>query len=275
MDQIITGAKEFLSSVLFKNIPTIIVALLILWIGWKLIKYFNKFLDKIYEKKNFDPSLRSFLRSVINITLKVLLLLTVMNMVGIEVTSFIAMLGAAGLAVGMALQGTLQNFAGGIIILSLKPYKVGDYIEQGSYAGVVQDIRIFSTILATVDNKVVVVPNTDLATKSLVNYTRAETRRVDVNVGIAYGQSVDKAREVMTNLANNYPLTLQEPEKPVVHLIALSDSAVSLQLRFWVKPADYWTALFDLNQQVYDTFNKEGIEIPFKQVTVHLENKQK
>ncbi|MBP5711072.1 MAG: mechanosensitive ion channel family protein [Bacteroidales bacterium] len=273
MDQIIAGAKEFLSAVLFKNIPTIIIALLVLWIGWKLIKYFNRFLDKIYEKKNFDPSLRSFLRSVINITLKVLLLLTVMNMVGIAATSFIAMLGAAGLAVGMALQGTLQNFAGGIIILSLKPYKVGDYIEQGSYAGTVQDIRIFSTILTTLDNKIVVVPNTDLATKSLVNYTRAETRRVDVNVGIAYGQSVDKAREVMTNLANNHPLTLQEPAKPVVHLIELSESAVSLQLRFWVKATDYWTALFDLNQQVYDTFNKEGIVIPFKQVTVHLENK--
>ena len=273
MDNFISAAKNFLTSILFNNVPKIIMALIVLWIGWKLINYFNKFLDKIYEKKNIDVSLRSFLRSIINITLKVLLLLTVMNMMGIAATSFIAMLGAAGLAVGMALQGTLQNFAGGIIILTLKPYKVGDYIEQGNYAGVVNDIRIFSTILTTVDNKVVIVPNTDLATKTLVNYTRAETRRVDVNIGIAYGQSVDKARAEMLELANNYALTLQEPEKPIVHLIALSDSSVNLQLRFWVKPENYWTALFELNQQVYDKFNEKGIEIPFKQVTVHMAEK--
>ncbi|MCQ2287145.1 MAG: mechanosensitive ion channel [Bacteroidales bacterium] len=271
MEHIITGAKEFITAVLFKNIPTIIMALIVLWIGWKLIKVFNKGLDKFYEKKNFDVSLRSFLRSIFNITLKVLLLLTVMNMIGIEVTSFIAILGAAGLAVGMALQGTLQNFAGGIIILTLKPYRVGDYIEQGSYAGTVKDIRIFFTILTTVDNKIVVVPNTDLATKSLVNYTQAETRRVDINVGIAYGESVEKARTILLDLANNHSLVIKEKDAPVVYLLELGESAVNLQLRVWVNSKDYWTAFFDLNQKVYEKFNENGVEIPFNQLTVHME----
>ena len=145
-------AKMFLSNIIFKNLPNLLVALLVFWIGLKLIKWFNRFLERFYERKNVDKSLRYFLRTLLNIILRVLLILTVMDMIGIEATSFIAMLGAAGLAIGMALQGTLQNFAGGVIILALKPYRVGDYIEQGSYKGFVLNIKIFNTVLKTFDN---------------------------------------------------------------------------------------------------------------------------
>lgn len=274
MEHLIEAGKTFLSDVIFKNIPKIIVALLILWIGWKLIKFLNKTLKHVFEKRNVDGSLQSFLLSLIDIVLKVLLILTVMGMIGIQATSFVAILGAAGLAVGMALQGTLQNFAGGVIILLLKPYRVGDFIEQGAFCGSVKEIQIFNTVLTTPDNKLIVIPNSQLATNSLTNYTRMEHRRVDVNVGIAYGESVDKAREVILEIAQNHPLTLAAPEgpdNPVVVLTQLGASSVDLQLRVWVKPADYWTVLFDMNQQIYEAFNAKGIEIPFNQLQVHID----
>lgn len=274
MEHLIEAGKTFLSDVIFKNIPKIIVALIILWIGWKLIKFLNKTLKRLFEKRNVDNSLQSFLLSLIDIILKVLLILTVMGMIGIQATSFVAILGAAGLAVGMALQGTLQNFAGGVIILLLKPYRVGDFIEQGAYCGSVKEIQIFNTVLTTPDNKLIVIPNSQLATNSLTNYTRLEHRRVDVNVGIAYGESVDKAREVILEVVKNHPLTLAAPEgpaDPVVVLTQLGASSVDLQLRVWVKPADYWTVLFDMNQQIYEAFNAKGIEIPFNQLQVHID----
>ncbi len=271
MEQLIAAGKNFLSNVIFNNIPKILIALLILWIGWKLIKFLNKTLKKVFTKKEVDVSLQSFLLSLIDITLKVLLILTVMGIIGIQATSFVAILGAVGLAVGMALQGTLQNFAGGVIILLLKPYRVGDFIEQGSFSGTVKNIQIFNTVLSTVDNKIIIIPNSQLATNSLINYTRGEIRRVDVNVGIAYGESVDKAREVMLNLAKQDARILNEPEAPVVHLTSLSDSSVDLQLRVWVKSPDYWGVLFNLNQSVYEAFNEQNISIPFPQVQVHLD----
>jgi small conductance mechanosensitive channel len=217
-----------------------------------------------------DKSLQDFLLSLIAIALKILLMLTVMSMIGIEITSFIALIGAAGLAVGMALQGTLQNFAGGIIILLLKPFKVGDFIEQGSFSGIVRKIQIFNTVLTTGDNKTIILPNTQLATSPLINYTKSQIRRVDVTCGIAYGESVDKARQAMLDLAAQRSDVLAEPDKPVVHLIALSDSSVDMQLRVWVKTEDYWNACFSLNQAIYDKFNELNIEIPFKQLQIHV-----
>lgn len=271
MEHLITAGKTFLSDVIFENIPKILIALLVLWIGWKLINFLNKTLKKIFAKREVDSSLQSFLLSLIDIILKVLLILTIMGIIGIQATSFVAILGAAGLAVGMALQGTLQNFAGGVIILLLKPYRVGDFIEQGSYSGTVKSIQIFSTILNTVDNKIIIIPNSQLATNSLINYTQAEIRRVDITIGIAYGESVEKARSVMLDLAKQNQKVLSEPEAPVVFLTSLSDSSVDLQLRVWVKTDDYWSVLFDLNQAVYDTFNAQNIAIPFPQVQVHID----
>ena len=174
----------------------------------------------------------------------------------------------------MALSGTLQNFAGGVMILLFRPFKVGDYIAASGNEGFVKEIQIFNTVLTTPDNKLIVIPNSQLATNSLTNYTRMEHRRVDVNVGIAYGESVDKAREVILEIAQNHPLTLAAPEgpdNPVVVLTQLGASSVDLQLRVWVKPADYWTVLFDMNQQIYEAFNAKGIEIPFNQLQVHID----
>lgn len=272
MDQFIQSAKEFLSDVVFKNVPQVLVALIILYVGMKLIKLLDKVLNKAYSKHQVDPSLQQFLNSLINISLKVLLVLTVMGIVGIKMTSFVAILGAAGLAVGMALQGTLQNFAGGVIILLLRPFKVGDYIEQGAYQGYVESIQIFCTTLRTYDNRNIIVPNTELATKSLVNHFNLPMRRVAVNVGIAYGESVDKARAVLMNVVNNHKMVLQEPKAPMVVVEKLGESSVDLILYVWTLPENYWTVLFELTEQAYNAFKEQGVEIPFNQMDVHIKN---
>ncbi len=270
MQEIITAAKTFMTDVLFKGIPKLVIAILVFWIGWKLIKLLNKTLKRSYERHTVDPSLQQFLNSLIDISLKVLLVLTVMGILGIKMTSFVAIVGAAGLAVGMALQGTLQNFAGGVIILLLKPFKVGDYIEQGSYAGFVESIQIFNTTLRTYDNRNIIVPNTELATKSLVNHFNLPMRRVKIAVSIAYGESVDKAREVLLRVANTHPLVLKEPKAPFAPVEELGESSVNMSIYAWCLPENYWTVLYDLNQQVYDALMKEHIEIPFNQLDVHI-----
>lgn len=273
MQSLLSSLNEFMRDVLFKEVPKIIIALIVLWIGLKIVKLIVKALRKMMEKRNVEVSLQSFLLSMTDIALKIMVVIAVMGMVGIQTTSFIAVLGAAGLAVGMALQGTLQNFAGGVIILLLKPFRVGDYIDSPGVQGTVKSIHIFNTIVETPDKKIVVAPNTDLATKTLVNYSRSENRRVDVKVGIAYGESVDNARAVLMELARNYPLVIGDPE-PAVVVTALADSAVSLELRVWVKNADYWTCFFYLNQAVYDKLNEVGIQIPFNQMDVHIVSKE-
>ena len=260
---------KFMHDRLFKDVPRIIIALLVLWIGLKVIKLMIKAMGRMMERRKVDASLQSFLLSIADIALKVMVVIAVMGMVGIQTTSFIAVLGAAGLAVGMALQGTLQNFAGGVIIFLLKPFKVGDYIDSAGVQGTVKNIQIFNTIVETPDKKIVIAPNTDLATKTLVNYSRSENRRVDVKVGIAYGESVDNARAVLLELAKSYSLVIEEPA-PAVVVTALADSAVSLELRVWVKNANYWDAFFYLNQAVYDKLNEKGIQIPFNQMDVHI-----
>lgn len=273
MQSLLSSLNEFMRDVLFKEVPKIIIALIVLWIGLKIVKLIVKALRKMMEKRNVEVSLQSFLLSMTDIALKIMVVIAVMGMVGIQTTSFIAVLGAAGLAVGMALQGTLQNFAGGVIILLLKPFRVGDYIDSPGVQGTVKSIHIFNTIVETPDKKIVVAPNTDLATKTLVNYSRSENRRVDVKVGIAYGESVDNARAVLMELARNYPLVIENPE-PAVVVTALADSAVSLELRVWVKNADYWTCFFYMNQAVYDKLNEVGIQIPFNQMDVHIVSKE-
>ncbi|MCQ2284027.1 MAG: mechanosensitive ion channel family protein [Bacteroidales bacterium] len=272
MEHFIEAAKTFLTDVLFKNIPQILIAILVLYVGLKLIKLLDRMLAKAYQKHQVDPSLQQFLNSLINISLKVVLVLTVMGIIGIKMTSFVAILGAAGLAVGMALQGTLQNFAGGVIILLLRPFKVGDYIEQGSYAGYVESIQIFCTTLRTYDNRNITVPNTELATKSLVNHFNLPMRRVTVSVGIAYGESVDKAREVLLSVANHHEKVLKEPKAPSVVVDSLGESSVNLLLLVWTLPENYWTVQYDMNEKVYNAFNQAGVEIPFNQLDVHVSN---
>jgi len=202
--------------------------------------------------------------------LKAMVYITALGMLGVEMTSFVALIAAAGLAVGMALSGTLQNFAGGVMILLFKPYKIGDFVEAQGYAGVVKDIQIFTTILTTGDNKTVLIPNGGLATGSLINYSTQPRRRVDFIFGIGYGDDLDKAYEVLGKLIEADDRILKDPE-PFMALHALADSSVNIVVRVWVEAGDYWGVYFNMNEQVYRSFGNEGLSIPYPQMDVHVQ----
>ncbi|MBS0010494.1 MAG: mechanosensitive ion channel [Bacteroidales bacterium] len=247
----------------------LVLAIVVLVIGLIIIRSLARGATRMMEKGNVDKSLIPFLRSLISITLKVLLIISIMSMIGIQMTSFIAVLAAAGLAVGLALQGTLQNFAGGVIILLFKPYKVGDYITTQSYSGTVKEIQIFTTILTTPDNQTIIIPNSPIAVNPLTNYSTQETRRVDFTFGIGYGDDIDKARSVLMKIINEDPRIMKDPE-PLVKIANLGDSSVDFATRVWVKASDYWAVFFDTNEKVKKSFDSEGISIPFPQQDVHL-----
>jgi small conductance mechanosensitive channel len=215
-------------------LTAIIVLVIGLWIVGKITGAFSKTMDT----RNLDPSLKGFLRSMVSIILKILVFITVLGMLGVQMTSFIAILGAAGLAVGLALSGTLQNFSGGVMILLFKPFKVGDFIDAQGYMGTVAEIQIFNTILNTPDNKVIIIPNGGLSTGSMTNFSKKETRRVDWTFGIAYGDNYQKAREVLLGLIAADERILAEPA-PFIALSKLNDSSVDIVVRVWVNAADY------------------------------------
>jgi|TARA_B110000261_G_C13008945_1_gene327289 small conductance mechanosensitive channel len=244
-------------------------AILALIVGLWMIKVLINGLSAIMRKKAIDDSLQPFLRSLLTITLKALLLVSVLGMLGVEMTSFIALLGAAGLAIGMALSGTLQNFAGGVMILIFKPFKVGDVIEAQGFVGKVFEIQIFNTILKTPDNKHIIIPNGGLSTGSMVNFSVEATRRVDWTFGIGYGDSTEKAREVIGKLIAEDIRILQDPE-PFIEVSGLGASSVDFVVRVWVNSADYGDVHFAMNEKVYNTFNQEGLNIPYPQMDVHI-----
>lgn len=245
-------------------------ALVVLVIGLWIIKLITRGSHKLMDKSQVEPSLKTFTKSLISILLKVLLVISVLGMLGIQMTSFIAILGAAGLAIGMALSGTLQNFAGGVMILIFKPFKVGDFIEAQGHMGSVKEIQIFVTVLTTPDNKTIFIPNGSLSNNSLTNFTRQPTRRVDWTFGIAYGDDYDKAKAFILGLISEDKRILADPE-PFVALSQLADSSVNLTVRAWVNAADYWGVLFDLNEKYYKNAGAAGISIPFPQLDVHLD----
>ncbi|PLX07093.1 MAG: mechanosensitive ion channel protein MscS [Marinilabiliales bacterium] len=244
-------------------------AIVFLIVGLWLSGFFVKQFVKIMTKREIDPGLVSFAKSLINIALKVLVVVSVMGMVGIEMTSFIAILGAAGLAVGLAFQGTLSNFAGGVMILIFKPYKVGEFIEAQGYMGVVAEIQIFNTVLKTVDNKMVIIPNSGLATGSLINYTRQDTRRVDWTFGVAYGTDYKMVKEIILDILKADKRILEDPAL-FIGLGEMADSSINITTRAWVKTEDYWDVKFDVNEKIYATFNDKKIEITFPQMDVHI-----
>jgi small conductance mechanosensitive channel len=250
--------------------PKLVGAILALLIGLWLANMIASGLSRRMEKSEVDPSLRPFLKSLVSTLLKILVVVSVLGMVGIQMTSFIAILGAAGLAVGMALSGTLQNFAGGVMILIFKPFKVGDVIEAQGYTGAVNAIQIFNTILKTPDNKTVIIPNGGLSTSSMVNYSTEPTRRVDWTFGIAYGDDIDKAKQVLSELLTSNDKVLQDPA-PFIELGELADSSVNFTVRAWVNAADYWTVHFYMLEKVYRRFGEAGLNIPFPQMDVHLD----
>lgn len=244
-------------------------AILALIVGFWLVGRLKSALVRLMERRDVEPSLRSFLKSFLSVALKILVIITVLGMVGVQMTSFIAMLGAAGLAIGLALQGTLQNVAGGVIILLFKPFKVGDFIEAQGYMGTVAEIQIFNTLLTSVDNKVIIIPNGGLATGSLTNFSKKDTRRVEWTFGIGYGDSYDKAEKVIQRLIDADSRILRDPE-PFLALSKLNNSSVDIVVRCWVNAENYWPVFFEMNKNIYTQFADEGISIPFPQMDVHV-----
>jgi small conductance mechanosensitive channel len=244
------------------------LALITFLIGWWLVGRLTASISRLLSMRQVDRALGSFIGSLVSIVLKVLLLISVASMVGVETTSFIAMIGAAGLAIGLALQGSLANFAGGVLIMLFRPFRAGDWIEAQGVAGSVDSIQIFHTTLKTADNKVVIVPNGSLSNGHITNFSREPLRRVDINLGIDYSSDIKKAREVLLKLADD-PRVLRDPT-PVVFVTGLGESAISLSLRVWVATQDFWPVTFDFTEAAKEGLSEAGIGIPFPQRVVHL-----
>lgn len=247
----------------------LLIAIIVFFIGRWLIRKLIRIVVKIMEKKQVEASLFSFTKSLLNITLNFLFVIVIIGILGIETSSFIALFASAGVAIGMALSGTLQNFAGGVMILLFKPFKVGDFIEAQGQSGTVREIQIFNTIMATADNKIIIIPNGGLSTGIMKNYSKEENRRVDWEFGIAYGDSYDKAREVIASLLDSDPRVMKDPAY-FIALTSLGQSSVNIVVRAWVKAPDFWGVYFDMNEKVYKTFARENINIPFPQMDVHI-----
>ncbi|MFT7684812.1 MAG: small conductance mechanosensitive channel [Candidatus Azotimanducaceae bacterium] len=249
--------------------PKLIAAIAVWIIGGWIIKLIVAGTSKAMDKSKTDVSLKPFVLGIVGMMLKVMVGITALGMLGIEMTSFIAILGAAGLAVGMALSGTLQNFAGGVMILLFKPFKIGDVIDAQGYVGSVKEIQIFNTILKTPDNKTIILPNGSLSTSSMVNISAEPLRRVDWTIGVGYGDDLDHARQVIKRLCDEDTRILQDPEV-FIAVSELGDSSVNFAVRAWVNAADYWGVFFQMNEQVYKEFSKEGLNIPYPQMDVHV-----
>jgi small conductance mechanosensitive channel len=250
--------------------PKILGAIVVWIIGSWVVKAIVSVLGKTMTKTKTDPSLKPFLQGLAGGLLKVMLVITVLGMLGIEMTSFIAILGAAGLAVGMALSGTLQNFAGGVMILIFKPFKIGDVIDAQGFVGSVKEIQIFNTIMKTPDNKTIIIPNGGLSSGSMTNFSTEATRRVDWTIGVGYGDDLDKAKTVIKRLCDEDSRILKTPEV-FIAVAELADSSVNFTVRAWVNAADFWGVYFAMNENVYKTFPKEGLNIPYPQMDVHIQ----
>lgn len=247
----------------------LLLALAIYFVGRWIVRRVVRLLDIAFEKRHVDTSLRSFLRNTVRVVFSLVLLMVVVQTLGVNVTSLIALFSAATLAIGMALSGTAQNFAGGVMILMMKPYRVGDYISAQGQSGTVREIKLFSTVILTSDNQTIYIPNNSIATAIIDNYSTAELRRVDWTVSISYGDDVDTARRAVLDLLAADARVLRDPE-PVVWVAALADSSVNLSVRAWVRNADYWGVFFETNEKIYKLLPEKGIRFPFPQLDVHV-----
>ena len=273
LDQQVTVVNKYFDKIIdfgFEYVPKLIGGLIVLIIGLWITKLITKAVGRSLVKSNIDQSLVPFLKSLTNIILKALVAITVMGMIGIQMTSFVAILGAAGLAVGLALSGTLQNFAGGVIILIIKPFKIGDFIEAQGYTGTVKEITIFSTKLNTADKKLVIIPNGPLTTGALTNFSAEPLRRVDWTFGIAYGDDVEDFKRAMNDFIAADARILKDPA-PFIGLSELADSSVNFAVRVWVDGPDYWNVFFEMNEKVYTQFANYKLNIPFPQMDIHVQ----
>jgi small conductance mechanosensitive channel len=264
MDAFINQAMSLLAA----YAPKVLLAIGVLVVGFWATNRIVGVIDKRLEKRGFDPSLRPFLKSLAGVLLKMAILISVATMVGVETTSFVAVLGAAGLAIGLALQGSLGNFAGGVLILMFKPIKVGDFVEAQGHAGIVSEIQIFQTVLKTPDNRTIFIPNGPLSNGSLVNFSTEDIRRVDMVFGVGYGDDLGKVRSTLEEIVKADTRILAEPGADIL-VGALADSSVNFNVRVWGKKEDYWGIFFDMHENVKKTFDAKNISIPFPQMDVH------
>lgn len=251
-------------------IPKLLIAILILWLGMKLTKLLRSLISKALDRRHAESSLKTFLGSLVDALLKAMIIIMAMDVVGIKATSFIAIIGAMGLAIGMAMQGTLQNFAGGVIILLLKPFKINDYIECDKYKGYVREIKIFNTTIQPFNGRTIIIPNSELANKSLINHTHEPIIRLDIVASVAYGTNLKTAKDVLMQVIDSDPLILHEPKTPTVAVSSLDDNSVSISMWMWVKTEDYWTVWMRIHENIYNALYENNIAIPFPQLDVHL-----
>lgn len=247
----------------------VVLAIVVLIIGLWVIKRIVKTVAKRMEKRDVDPSLRPFLKSLIGALLKIMLIISVMSMIGVQMTSFIAVLGAAGLAIGLALQGSLANFAGGVLILMLKPFKVGDFIDTGSYSGTVHEIQIFYTYITTTSKQEVIIPNGQLSNNAVTNYSYHDTRRMDMTVGIGYGDDIDKAKSLLDGIIQEDSRILKDPAYDIF-IEGLGDNSVNIHVRAWMKSSDFWDVANNMNEVIKKKFDAEGVSFPFPQRDIHI-----
>jgi len=247
----------------------VVAAIVVLIVGRWIAKGLTNVLDRLMSKKDIDPTIISFVKSLTYVALLVFVVLAALGQLGIQTTSFIAVIGAAGLAIGLALQGSLSNFAAGFLMIIFRPFKVGDYIEGAGVAGTVETIQIFTTQLKTPDNKTVIIPNAKMTGDNITNYTMKGTRRVDMVFGIGYGDDIDKAKNILNDLVTQEDRVLDDPPVKIA-VVELADSSVNFVVRPWVKSDDYWDVYFDFTENVKKCFDAEGVSIPFPQQDVHV-----
>jgi small conductance mechanosensitive channel len=248
--------------------PDVITAIIILIAGLWFIKFINRLTRKFFDNKDYDLALESFLKQLISIGLKVILFVAVVTQLGVESSSLLAVIGSAGLAIGLALQGSLANFAGGILILFFKPFKIGDFISAQGIDGTVKEITIFTTKINTFGNQLAIIPNGQLSNNNIINYNAEETRRDKIDIGIGYSSNIKEAKDILLQICQERTTILKDPE-PQVFVGELGDSSVNLTLRFWAKNEDFWEAHFFVMEELKSRFDKANIEIPFPQRVVH------
>ena len=265
MEQIVGKLQEWIALYGLK----VIAAIAILIIGQLAAKGVRSVIRRALHKGKIDDTLVTFVASLSYVALMAFVIIAALGQLGVQTASFVAILGASALAVGLALQGSLANFASGILMIIFKPFKVGDYIEGGGTAGVVEEVGIFSTILKSPDNKIIIVPNAKMTGDNIINYTTEETRRIDIVVGVSYADDLDKVRKVLTEILAEDERILQDPA-PTIGVLALADSSVNFAVRPWAKTTDYWNVFFATQENIKKRFDAEGISIPFPQQDVHL-----
>lgn len=267
MDQIKKRALELLVQYGFK----IGGAILTIVIGFAIVNMVIRTLDKTLTRGKIDMSLRSFIKSVSSFALKGLVFIIAADMIGIPPTAFIAVLSAAGLAIGLALRDSLSNFAGGVLILVFRPFNVGDFIDLGGYSGTVKDIQLLYTALNTTDNKRITIPNGELANGKIINYSVEDNRRLDLVFGVSYDDDIEKVKQILSKVIIEHPMSFKDPE-PLIRVVTYADSSIDFAIKVWCKREDYWTLHYDLHEQIKNAFDKEGVTIPFPQTQVNVYN---